>query len=330
MPDEKTTAVAEPAKRFEGSTLPALTGFSHALEPKNMEETIRLANLLATSDLIPKDFQGKPANVVVAITLGRELGLSWAQAVQNIAVINGRPTIWGDAVMGIVLASNVYENSSDEWDPKLDGGTAIFRSKRKNKSETVRTFSHEDAKKAGLLDKDTYRKYERRMLFNRARAYALRDDYADVLKGLRVKEEEDDIITLVEQPSGTFGMPPRPSERGGDRTPAPSGSATLPPESTDAGFSLPKDTPAPAAAPVEKEKSKGALALVESVSETEINDVPVWVIRVAGGKEKLHTKDKEIGAAAKAVAGKQSEGLYLDNVEKRDGKMWLLEASLSS
>ena len=210
-PNSPAAPTAQPPEKkkptFKGSELVPVGTFAHAMEPRNFEELMALANLLAKSDIVPKDFQNKPANIVVAVTLGRELGVGWAQAVQNIAVINGRPSAWGDLVMGLVLNCDFYQDSSDEWDPKLDGGTATFHSKRKGKSLTTRTFSHEDAKKAGLLGKDTYQKYERRMLFNRARAFALRDDYADVLKGLRIREEEEDIITLEQTPGGEYAMP---------------------------------------------------------------------------------------------------------------------------
>ena len=198
--------VPEKGPKFKGEALPPTGTFSHALEPRNFEETMALANILSKSDIVPKDFQGKPANILVAITLGREVGFGWAQALQNICVINGRPSIWGDGAVGLILASDVFEDSSDSFDPNLDGGTAIYKSKRKGKNWTVRTFSHNDAQKAGLLSKDTYVKYERRMLFKRAGAWAQRDDYADVLKGLRMADEEQDVPPIDVTPKH-YAMP---------------------------------------------------------------------------------------------------------------------------
>lgn len=252
-PGAAPTAVDQP-KKFEGKTLVPTGTFAHALEPSNFEQTMALANLLAKSDIIPKDFQGKPANILTAVSLGRELGVGWAQSLQNICVVNGRPSAWGDLVMGLVLNSTVYEDSWDEFDPKLDGGTAIFHSKRRGKRETVRTFSHEDAKKAELLGKDTYKKYERRMLFNRARAFALRDDYADVLKGLRIREEEEDIIivTPVAGAPAEYAMPRRASEataaapnREEPPTPQPAAPqpAAEPKAEVDAGYLVNEVTP---------------------------------------------------------------------------------------
>src|ERR1051325_7073679 len=86
--------------------MPAMEG-GFNLRPRNFEEAYRFANIMAESDLVPKDFQKKPANVLVAVQLGMELGVSPMQALQNIAVINGRPCIWGDLLPAIIFASGL-------------------------------------------------------------------------------------------------------------------------------------------------------------------------------------------------------------------------------
>ena len=58
----------------------------------------------------------------------------------------------------------------------------------------VREFSMQDAKQAGLTGKQgPWSQYPRRMLQMRARAFALRDVFADVLRGVHVAEEAQDI-----------------------------------------------------------------------------------------------------------------------------------------
>ncbi|MCB1048850.1 MAG: hypothetical protein KDC10_16785, partial [Calditrichaeota bacterium] len=79
------------------------------LAPRTLEEAMKFAGMLAESEIIPKDFIHKPGNVLVAIQWGMELGLQPMQAMQNIAVINGRPALWGDAVIAIVRASPLCE-----------------------------------------------------------------------------------------------------------------------------------------------------------------------------------------------------------------------------
>ncbi|MBR8279757.1 hypothetical protein [Burkholderia vietnamiensis] len=160
------------------------------LSPRSLEEAMKFADMLADSSIVPKDFIGKPGNVLVAIQWGMELGLKPMQAMQNIAVINGRPSIWGDALLALVLASPVCE-LIDEWE---EAGTAYCKVKRRGKPEHITAFGDVEAKQAGLLGKQgPWQQYPQRMKKMRARAFALRDNFADVLKGIPVAEEVMDI-----------------------------------------------------------------------------------------------------------------------------------------
>jgi hypothetical protein len=166
---------------------------SFDLSPRSMDEALRFADYLADSELVPKDFKGKPGNVLVAIQWGMELGLKPMQALQNIAVINGRPSLWGDAVLALVLASPVCEYVRETE----ENGVAVCRVKRRGDDEHVQTFSDDDAKKAGLIGKQgPWSQYPKRMKKLRARAFALRDKFADVLKGIPIAEEVMDYQPL--------------------------------------------------------------------------------------------------------------------------------------
>lgn len=160
------------------------------MDPQSLNEAMELANMLANSNLVPKSYQGKPGDVLVACQWGSEIGLKPLQALQNIAVINNVPAVWGDALVALVRGSGLCEYIDQEWDPQTK--TATCRVKRKGEPEQVRTFSEEDARIAGHLAKDTYKKNLQRMCSIRARAFNLRDVFADVLKGLKIAEEVDD------------------------------------------------------------------------------------------------------------------------------------------
>lgn len=156
------------------------------LAPTNMKEAMEFAGLLAKSDIVPKDYQGKPGNVLVAIQWGMEIGLQPMQAMQNIAVINGRPSIWGDAMIALVRACPAFEYINETQTDKE--ATCII--KRKGEPEAIRTFSLEDAKRAGLTGKSgPWTQYPKRMMQMRARSWALRDVFPDVLKGMICAEE---------------------------------------------------------------------------------------------------------------------------------------------
>jgi hypothetical protein len=162
---------------------------SFDLSPRSLEEAFKFADMLADSSIVPKDFIGKPGNILVAMQWGMELGLKPLQAMQNIAVINGRPSLWGDAVLALVLASPLCEYI-EEWE---ENGTAYCKVKRKGKPEDIQRFGDEEAKKAGLLGKQgPWSQYPQRMKKMRARSFAVRDNFADVLKGIQIAEEVGD------------------------------------------------------------------------------------------------------------------------------------------
>lgn len=163
-----------------------------SLAPQNIEEALKFSDYLAKSTIVPKDFANNPGNILVAIQWGMELGLQPMQAMQNIAVINGRPALWGDAVIALVrsspLCEYIYETD--------DGETATCRVKRRGEEEQFRTFSQTEAKAAGLAGKQgPWTQYPKRMRQLRARAFALRDVFPDVLRGMPMAEELQDIPT---------------------------------------------------------------------------------------------------------------------------------------
>lgn len=167
----------------------------NALVPTNISEAMQISEMLASSTVIPKDYVGKPANVFVAINAGMSMGLSPFQAMQNITVINGKPSVWGDAMLGMVRSSpkclGIKETVTGEGDQR----TATCTATRKNgttEEKIERSFSWFQAKKAGLTSRGPWTAYPDRMLQMRARGFCLRDGFPDVLGGVITAEEAQD------------------------------------------------------------------------------------------------------------------------------------------
>lgn len=173
------------------------TAPARGLALASFDDAFRFAKMVAASDFAPKDFKGKPESCLLAIQHGGETGLSPMQSLQSIAVINGRPSIWGDAALAVVSASPVCEFVTETIEGDGDAMVAICEAKRRNYPKpTVVRFSVADAKKAGLWGKSgPWSQYPRRMLQLRARGFALRDAFPDVLKGLVTAEEAQDYPT---------------------------------------------------------------------------------------------------------------------------------------
>jgi hypothetical protein len=159
------------------------------LTPTNFDQLTIFAAMAARSGLVPKDYAGKAEAIMIAVQLGSELGLSPMQSLQSVAVINGRPGVWGDGLLGLCRASPLCEDIIERIDGEEDNRVAVCIAKRRGASPVEGRFSVADAKRAGLWGKAIWAAYPERMLRNRARGFALRDAFPDVLRGLRTGEE---------------------------------------------------------------------------------------------------------------------------------------------
>lgn len=216
-----------------------------SLTPSSLEEAMKFATLIAESDLAPKDYRAKPGNVLIAMQMGMELGLPPMQSIQNIAVINGRPAVWGDAIPALCKAHPLYERLDETFDEETM--TATCRIKRKGEPEQVRTFSEKDAAKAGLWGKQgPWQQYPKRMLQMRARAFACRDVFPDALKGIAVAEEARDIEKAMgdavvvgdDQPTMSTDDLNRRLTQQREQTPAPTAAAESKPAEGDSAPTL--------------------------------------------------------------------------------------------
>jgi len=165
---------------------------------------MNIAEVLSKSTMIPKNLIGKPSDILIAMEMGNQLGIPYMQALQDIAVINGKPVMWGDGLLAVVQGHPQYEWIIEE--PVLEKAEIVGYKctvKRKNHPEHTTVFTREDAKKASLWGKQgPWSQYPARMMQMRARGYALRDIFADALRGIKPVEEVKDykeIIDVTEQ-----------------------------------------------------------------------------------------------------------------------------------
>lgn len=181
------------------------TPSAFSMRPRTLNEAMTFAKLMADSDLVPMTYKGKPGNILVAIQMGSELGMTPMRALRCIAVINGRASMWGDELLALVLASPECE-WVDESESSDTQGVCVVKRKGHELHRSI--FTVADAKRAGLWEKkgkDGYPTpwctYPGRMLKLRARGFGLRDKFADVLAGLVTTEEAIDSEEIKEEPA---------------------------------------------------------------------------------------------------------------------------------
>lgn len=209
MSEESTSlAVAR-----EPAAVPAVFDFA----PRDLGEALKLAEMLASSTMVPKDYIGKPGNCFIAMQFGHELGLKPVQSLQGIAVINGKPGIYGDAGKALLLSHGCEIIERDIAEIKTTG-IAQCTVKRPGREPVTRTFSRGNAETAGLLTKDgPWRQHPERQMAWRAFWFAARDAAADILKGIPAADDLRDATirdvtaegsaTIVSEPRATVSDP---------------------------------------------------------------------------------------------------------------------------
>jgi hypothetical protein len=188
---------------------------NRGLQLQSIDDMWRFANAVAKSGMAPKSMD-TAEKILVAQQMGAELGMTPMASLNGIAVINGRPSVWGDALLGLVQGSGLLESFAEWYEvggtrckrapsAPADNLVAVCAVKRRGHEVVEATFSWEDAKRAKLAGKaGPWTDYPLRMLKMRARAFALRDTFSDILRGVPVAEVVQDIPPEVD-------VTPRPS-----------------------------------------------------------------------------------------------------------------------
>ena len=218
---------------------------SMGIVPQTMDDLYRFATAVSKSGLAPKGIE-TPEAIFVALEMGMEVGLPMMASLQNIAVINGRPTLWGDSQLAVVRNTGElvqfaewYEVGGKRLDRNPtqfpDDATAVCRVQRQGYEPQDTAFSVADAKRANLWGKaGPWSQYPARMLRFRARSFALRDQFGDALRGLRTAEEVmDDPVEVARnvtprQPLFAAPQVPAPEPAPADPVDPPADPATEP------------------------------------------------------------------------------------------------------
>lgn len=159
--------------------------------PQGMAEIKEFCSMVSKSNIVPKEYIGKPENVFVACIKGMDLGLKPLQALECIAVINGKTSLYGDAYLAIARGSGKLESYKEETVGVGESMKSIVHVKRKGEDVITGEYTALDAKTAGLWGKSgPWALHPKRMLTMKARNYALRAAFADLFLGLEYSAEE--------------------------------------------------------------------------------------------------------------------------------------------
>lgn len=196
-------AAAKDLDRLLDKPLAPIKFSEGAYAVEDMSHCYRLAKHYISAGMVPRGLEGRTpketeGRVAIAIEFGQQFGWSPIQSLQAVLVVNGRPCLWGDGPLALVLRSGNMLDYTATIEGNGDERVAVFKAVRKVAGSAgaihreVR-FGVADAKRAGLWGKSgPWSNYPERMMLYRARAFCLRDLFADVLAGIGIAEEHDE------------------------------------------------------------------------------------------------------------------------------------------
>lgn len=167
----------------------------------SLDDVERLARTAVASGLVAVK---RAEEAVVLLLTGRELGLSPMQSLRGIYVVGGKPVLSADLMVAVVRRSGLCRS----WRVlKSTAAECTIETQREGETEVARkTWTAEDAKRAGLLGKGTWAQYPAQMLRHRVAADLAREVYPDVILGLYTDDEIDRTaapVVVREEPEGS-------------------------------------------------------------------------------------------------------------------------------
>lgn len=216
-------------------------------DPASATEAWNLARYYGESKLVPKGLDSI-ADIFVTIAAGRDFGWSPMQSMRGIYVVEGKPSLSADAMVGIAKGSGLCEYFRLV---QSDAKIATYETKRKGDPEPVRmSFTIEEAMHAKLLDKKSpWQTYPARMLRNRCKSSLCKEVYEELFFGV-YEESEAAEIEVNGAPVVKRTAPPPPN--GAPAAADPAGAVPEADKSAKApaaGETIPVDAARPAQSP---------------------------------------------------------------------------------
>lgn len=174
-------------------------------EVLSYDQLMNMANMLAKSTIVPVMYQNRPENTFVALDMASRMGISPMVVMQNLYVIQGKPSWSGQAMASLIRNSGQFKNvtlhyigkeGTDSWGAYVTATRASDGLEIKGATVTIAT-----AKKEGWYQKggSKWQTIPELMLAYRAYAWFGRVHAPEIMMGLQSTEEVYDSVDVVEK-----------------------------------------------------------------------------------------------------------------------------------
>lgn len=185
---------------------PALTDnghLAHFLDPVRYRHLQLVSKDFAGSELVPKRYQGKPCDCLIALELAARLGMHPLMVMQNVYTVHGTPGMQGQFVIALVNSSGAFSAPLEwEYEGEGDSRTCTCKAMRRRDGKTVELkMSIAIAKAEGWYAQNPkWKNIPDQMLAYRSASWLARLHCPEVLLGLQTVEEIHDVIDITPLP----------------------------------------------------------------------------------------------------------------------------------
>jgi hypothetical protein len=161
----------------------------------NMLQVRVVASFLAGSKLLPASLKGDQNTAIALVLMAKQMNLP-ITALSEVCEVNGKISFWGRTKAGILFRDARCEYVIPVQKTEQ---ACTLKAKRKGWPEAVEvTYTIEQARKAGLTGKDSWKGYPADMLYYRALSRVINEVFPDVIQGIATAEDIQDGVVEAE------------------------------------------------------------------------------------------------------------------------------------
>ncbi len=189
MCENKETALAVQPEQLNEVMAKPQGGFI-----ESFRESYKLASVFAKSSLVPQQYQGKTEDCAIAVDMAERMGVSPLMVMQSLYVVKGKPSWSGQACMSFIKAK--YGDAQPVYTGQRGTDTrGCFVRVIKPDGEVIEgtEVTIAMAKSEGWMSNSKWKNMPEQMLAYRAAAFFARVYCPEILMGVSVEGEVEDM-----------------------------------------------------------------------------------------------------------------------------------------
>jgi len=162
---------------------------------EHMEKAHKFACIMAESDIIPSHYRGKPANTFIAVQTAYRMNLDPMQVMQNTFVVSGKLGMNSAFAISLANSSGLFEGGIRYRVEGSDDSLRVtaFTNLKGTGEEISYTIGMREAIAENWTKNPKYKSLPELMLKYRAATLLIRTHAPEVLNGMHMVEEMEDI-----------------------------------------------------------------------------------------------------------------------------------------